>query len=59
MLSSVDRQVGLGEQSSTVALLLLPLVRPMYWLRLFWEVFVSVQSANVVHCVAASCRNGM
>ena len=31
----------------------------MYWVRLFWPVFVSVQSVNVVHCAASECRYGM
>ena len=59
MLLSVDRHVALGEQSFTVAVLLVPVTRPMYWLRLFCEVFVSVQSENTVHPAASEPRYGI
>ena len=53
MLSSVDRQVVDGLQSLTVFGLFTPLVSPMYWVRLFWRVLVSVQSAKYEHCEAS------
>src|SRR4051794_20432979 len=59
MLLSRDWHVGPGLQSSTVELLLTPLVKPMYWFKLFCEVLVSYQSANTVQFWPASLRNGM
>jgi len=53
MLLSVDWQLGDGLQSLTVLVLLTPLVSPMYWVRLFWPVLVSVQSWKYEHCVAS------
>src|SRR5258707_14778481 len=59
MLLSVDWQDDDGEQSFTVLELLTPLVSPMYWVRLFCPVLVSVQSLKYEHCVASECRYGM
>ena len=44
MLLSVDWQLGDGLQSFTVLVLFTPLVSPMYCVRLFCVVLVSVQS---------------
>src|SRR5215831_6621582 len=58
MLLSVERQVVDGLQSFTVFGLSTPLVSPMYWVRLFCDVFVSVQSLKNEHCVARPCKYG-
>ena len=50
MLLSIDWQDGDGEQSFTVLVLLTPLVSPMYCVRLFCPVLVSVQSLKNEHC---------
>ena len=59
MLSSVERQVVDGLQSLTVLVLFTPLVSPMYCVRLFCAVLVSVQSLKYEHCAASEWRYGM
>src|SRR5262245_9974192 len=59
MLSSFDRQLVDGLQSLTVFGLFTALVSPMYCVRLFWLVFVSVQSWKYEHCDASECRYGI
>src|SRR5712691_7655362 len=59
MLLSVDWHDGDGLQSLTVLVLFTPLVSPMYWVRLFCEVLVSVQSLKYEHCDASECRYGI
>ena len=51
--ASVDWQDGDGLQSFTVLVLFTPLVSPMYCVRLFCEVLVSVQSLKNEHCEAS------
>jgi len=59
MLLSVDWHDVEGLQSFTVFGLFTPLVSPMYCVRLFCDVLVSVQSLKNEHCEANECMYGI
>ena len=59
MLSAVVLHDDDGEQSFTSALWNEPVTWPPYCVRLFCDVFVSVQSVKYGHCVARLWRYGI